>query len=188
MGTEIDFKFIPGYENCYLINEKGDIKGIHFHGKERILKSHLSRRGYLRVKLQKDGEKLSTGIHRLVALTFIPNPENKPEVNHKDGNKLNNHVFNLEWVTTKENVCHAWKTGLITQERVSAVWTKEKREQAKGRWARGKNGFAKKVKDLSTGQIFDCVGDAADKFGYSYNQLKQWLNGRRPNKSTLTYL
>jgi len=57
-------------------------------------------------------------VHRIVATAFIPNPENKATVNHIDGNKLNNHVSNLEWSTYKENAQHAWKTGLISSRRL----------------------------------------------------------------------
>lgn len=59
-------------------------------------------------------------IHRLVAETFIPNPDNKPQINHKDGNKLNNNIDNLEWVTSKENIVHAVKTGLTVATRGDA--------------------------------------------------------------------
>ena len=69
--------------------------------------------GYLRALLKKDAGGFATiGIHRLVAMAYIPNPENKPEVNHIDGNKLNNHVSNLEWCFGWENVEHALKSGL----------------------------------------------------------------------------
>lgn len=69
--------------------------------------------GYLRVLLKRDsGGYVTIGIHRLVAMAYLPNPENKPEVNHIDGNKLNNAVWNLEWCNGWENVEHALKTGL----------------------------------------------------------------------------
>ena len=74
--------------------------------------------GYLSFNIgaSKDGKRFETTprIHRLVALAFIPNPNNLPEVNHKDGNKLNNCVTNLEWVTGYDNIHHAWETGLVT--------------------------------------------------------------------------
>lgn len=68
--------------------------------------------GYARVALKNNGELKNCLVHRLVAQAFIPNPKNKPQVNHKDGNKLNNHVSNLEWVTPKENLQHAVSNGL----------------------------------------------------------------------------
>lgn len=79
--------------------------------KEKILKPYISR-GYYQVSLCIDGKYRHFQVHRLVAEAFIPNPENKPQVNHIDGNKLNNDISNLEWVTRSENQLHAYKTGL----------------------------------------------------------------------------
>ena len=79
---------------------------------EKILKPEIIKGGYLRVVLMKDSKYKHFSVHRIVAQLFIPNPENKPEVNHKDGNKQNNFVENLEWVTSKENIIHSYKTGL----------------------------------------------------------------------------
>lgn len=72
-----------------------------------VLKLSINRKGYCQVGTTHKGIKITTTAHRLVALAFIPNPENKPEVNHIDGNKTNNHIDNLEWVTAKENTQHA---------------------------------------------------------------------------------
>lgn len=71
----------------------------------RELKPQIDYKGYLRLELNKK----AYAVHRLVALTFIPNPKNKPQVNHKNGIKNDNTVTNLEWVTNKENSQHAWK-------------------------------------------------------------------------------
>jgi hypothetical protein len=69
--------------------------------------------GYRYIHAKVSGRKTKIYIHRLVAEAFIPNPENKPEVNHKDGDKTNSHVDNLEWCTSKENTQHAYKIGLM---------------------------------------------------------------------------
>lgn len=85
--------------------------------KGKLLKPKIDRYGYETVVLTKDGIRKNYTIHKLVALAFIPNPENKKTVNHKDGNKLNNNVSNLEWATEKENQNHKWKNGFANYKR-----------------------------------------------------------------------
>jgi hypothetical protein len=94
---------IRGYEGLYRINEHGDVYSLKF---KKFLKPRLSNRGYWSVTLRKDRRYHSEVLHRLIAKTFIPNPENKPQVNHIDGVKTNNHVSNLEWCTISENQQH----------------------------------------------------------------------------------
>lgn len=89
----------------YFVSNYGNIRHNN-----KILKGWIQNTGYRTVALHE--KKYS--VHRLVAQAFIPNPEDKPQVNHIDGNKLNNKANNLEWVTSKENVKHAWDNGLST--------------------------------------------------------------------------
>lgn len=102
------WKNIKGYEGFYKISNFGRVESLY---KNKILKSCISHNGYVEITLYKDKTKKRFAIHRLVAKAFIPNPDNKPEVNHIDNNPQNNHVSNLEWVTHKENVRHAWESG-----------------------------------------------------------------------------
>jgi hypothetical protein len=113
----MEWKDVIGFEGLYQVNQFGDIKSLgnglstnSLNNKERILKPQKKR--YLTVKLSKDGNYYYKTIHRLVAEAFIENKENKPQVNHIDGNKYNNHVNNLEWNTAKENIQHSVRTGL----------------------------------------------------------------------------
>lgn len=100
--TEI-FKNIDGFEGHYQVSNLGRVKSLKF-GKEKILKPHAFNGGYLRVDLCMNGEKKPDIVHRLVARAFIPNPKNLPEVNHRDEDKSNNCVENLEWVSSGENI------------------------------------------------------------------------------------
>ena len=108
------WKDIKGYEGKYQISNLGRVKSLQRNGRpERILRLNLIK-GYAYTTLSNGsrGNKKKLKVHRLVAEAFIPNPHNKPEVNHIDGNKLNNNVDNLEWVTHQENCKHAVKLGL----------------------------------------------------------------------------
>ena len=95
---DIIWKDIKGYEGLYEVSNTGYIKSLQFK-KPFIKKFNKNHQGYLSVSLYKDNENKLVKVHRVVAEAFIPNPENKPQVNHKDGNKANNCVENLEWVT-----------------------------------------------------------------------------------------
>ena len=76
---------------------------------KRFLKQFPNHKGYLQVCLMVDGKKKTVKVHRLVAVAFVPNPDKKPQVNHKDGNKQNNHAKNLEWCTNSENQTHSYR-------------------------------------------------------------------------------
>lgn len=94
----------------YIITDTGEVFSCNYHrcGKAKIIKQHL-RGKYLCVRLYKNKLSYNKLVHRLVAETFIPNPENKEQVNHIDGNKLNNNLSNLEWSTRSENMKHAYR-------------------------------------------------------------------------------
>jgi transposase len=108
-NTEI-WKVIDG--TYYLISSHGNVKSTCY-GDERAIKLGLNGGGYLYFTLFRNGIGLPRMVHRIVAQVFVENLENKPEVNHINGNKLDNVYTNLEWVTRLENVQHACRTGLV---------------------------------------------------------------------------
>ncbi|KKN59958.1 hypothetical protein LCGC14_0537080 [marine sediment metagenome] len=120
------WKDIKGYEGHYQISNIGRIKSLK-RGKNRILKTPPNSKGYLLVGLTKNGITETKRIQRLVAICFIPNPYNKPEVNHKNGIKIDNRTENLEWATRQENVIHAVKNGL-SHAKINYKIAKEIRE------------------------------------------------------------
>lgn len=105
---EIAWKEVKGYEGLYLVSEHGE---VYSYFSKKILK-HSVRDGYHGICLCNNGKYYRPGVHRLVALNFIPNPNNLPVINHIDGDKSNNHYSNLEWCTVLHNNIHAYITGL----------------------------------------------------------------------------
>lgn len=116
------WKDVKGYDGKYQVSNLGNVRsvdrtftnacGVVVTRKGTILKPRVNRNGYMRVTMHKGGKVNTEVIHRCVAVAFIPNPEELPQVNHKDGNKRNNNVSNLEWCTSMENMHHAAQKGL----------------------------------------------------------------------------
>ncbi len=108
------WKDIKGYEGMYQVSNYGNVRGLDRYRisknntkvfvKGQMLKQHKSNRGYYRVFLVKDSKNKPISVHRLVAIHFIDNPENKPFIDHIDCDKSNNHTSNLRWVTASENM------------------------------------------------------------------------------------
>ena len=105
-----EMKDIPGWENLYACTTDGRIWS---HRSKKFLTPSKSKRGYLHVTFTRDGKRYDYRVHRLVAITYLDNHENKEQVNHIDGDKLNNYLSNLEWVTPEENIEHAKKYNLF---------------------------------------------------------------------------
>ena len=128
------------YGDYYLVSNTGEIKGVK---SGKIRSKNVNKKGYCFVSgsLGSRSSKITFKVHKAVAETFIPLVDGKNLVNHKDGNKLNNHVDNLEWCTNQENIIHAIKNNLKTYD------------------------FRKKaVRNVTTGKIYKSITEAAKKY------------------------
>ena len=137
------WKDIEGYEGKYQVSNLGNVKSLNYKnsGKEQNIALCNDADGYLLVNLRLNNKVKTKRVHRLVAQAFIPNPENKPQVNHIDGNKKNNKIENLEWCTCEENQRHAWDKGL-------KIRTKEMNERQSKRMSGESNpNFGKVMSD-----------------------------------------
>lgn len=178
---------IPGFDGKYKIDEDGNVYSIK---NKKFLKQKISK-GYAQVALYDDtGRKYYIGVHRLVAMTFIPNPENLPQVNHKDENKLNNNVGNLEWCGVKYNINYGTRTERATQSNINNEHFKILAEQLKesgffenrtnklrenGTYTRMSTENRERcripIMCVETGEVFDAMNDAAKKLNVSVGTI-----------------
>lgn len=127
------WKDIPGYEGYYKVSNKGRVKSLLFQNnalnkkfpREKILKQKKDKYNSYRVELWKNGKNKTWLVHRLVGLAFLGIPKENMTINHKDGNRLNNHINNLEWCTRKANIQHGFRTGLYSCQKKTKVINKK---------------------------------------------------------------
>lgn len=147
---------IEGYEG-YQVSNLGRVKSLKF-GKEQILKVKKDR--YLRIGLCKDGKQKFYMVHRLVALAFLPNPENLPEINHIDEDKTNNRVENLEWCDRKYNINYGSHN--------------KRKSESQTNYPK----FSKKVICVETGVIYQSAMQVKRELGFSNGNISNACNGR----------
>jgi hypothetical protein len=192
----IEVKPYP-YDEKYFVTKCGKIFSMDY---KKWLDPNITRLGYNYCSLKNPRTKNKfIAVHRVVAYTYLGEPPlDKEEINHKDGNKLNNHVSNLEWCSRKENIRHAFDTNLFDSKRKAisennrklfAEGKKRKFVEAGGMArrsiCRGKHEQAKKILYKPTGQIFGCVIDAIEHAPFSKSTMTKVLN--KTHKSIDTY-
>ncbi len=159
------WKPIPGFEGYYEASNMGNIRSLDrftknrwgsctFH-KSQLMKCRIVKNGYAHVKLTKDGNKFEPLVHRIIADMFIPNPDNLPQINHKNGDKSDNRVSNLEWCTSSQNQLHSRRV--------------LKRHCGKSR---------KPVICLETGETFDSLTSAGKTLGINSGGIYYVCEGR----------
>lgn len=155
------WKDIKGFEDWYEISNKGRVKSID---KRIIMKTNLSKSGYERLCLTKNGKSVHKVIHRLVAEAFIPNPNNYAQVNHKNGIKTDNRVENLEWCSASYNVKHAYVNNLKSNKK--GIYNK----------------LSKPIKQFDKGNnligVYGSIREAERKTGIKNQSIIQNLKGR----------
>lgn len=157
------WKDIEGWKGFYQISSHGRLKSFKQDPAGKVMSNKNKTGWYLNVVLQGIGkEKQSVKIHKLVAMAFIPNPQNKREINHKDGDKQNNRVDNLEWVTRQENTHHAIKNGLANFYAMNAA----------NKFILP-NHVAQKTMDGKTINVFQSCSEAARRTGVCCRNIHQ---------------
>jgi len=179
---------IPNVEGFYQVSNHSRIKSLKrtvikeghpYIVNEKILTNRTKVNYIYYTLMSADGSKITVSLHRLVGTIFIPNPENKPEINHKNGIKSDPRITNLEWATQSENRHHAVDTGLV-----KVRWGKDHPNY-------GKTGLkmwnAKRCKEVSTGEIMS-YSEAARKHNTDVGTISRMLNGKTKRKKSFEFV
>ena len=181
------WKAIEGTNGTYEVSNTGKVRCLNYKmtGKTKELTCTEKVGGYLQLRVTVDGKRKTVVVHRLVAKAFIPNPENKPEVNHKDGNKKNNHVDNLEWATRSENIRHAVASGL--REKVAEAASKRGKVWIKELHKMQKNPVV--ATNIKTGEQmeFSSQQEAAEALGLQKAHISSVIHGNRKQTGGFTF-
>ena len=154
------FMPIKGYEDTYAVSNLGRVRNIKTG---RILKPTRLTTGYMKVDLYKDGKKKMYYVHRLVLSTFKANPDNKTEVNHRDENKENNALNNLEWATPKENANHGTRNArIVTTHKTNGFYDK----------------ISKPIYCITNNTIYKSAHEAARQLNLHQGSINRCLKGK----------
>lgn len=164
------WKDVIGYENYYQISNLGRVRSTWFKT-PKILKQYTRKYGYKTVDLNKPGEKRKLArVHRLVATAFLPNPDNKPQVNHIDYNPSNNIVTNLEWVTSLENNKHSY-----CHKPTEYAWNKQTSTNIKYITKEKNNTYRVNIRKYNQQKSFNTLGEAL--------QFRDWVLETKTSRS-----
>lgn len=165
----------------YYIDENSNIYSTLTN---KVLKHGIDSKGYKQVNLSRDSKVSTCRVHRLIAIAYIPNPENKPCVNHINGIRTDNRIENLEWCTKSENAIHAYKTGLfIVTDRMKSVG----RVSGKINCRKAQESNKKAVLHTEYGIFYESAKEAADILGMKYANIKYYLSQNSKNNKSLIY-
>ena len=140
-------------------------------GKHGVILKHVSNsRGYKTVSIMKEGKCKTVSVHKIIAECFIPNPENKPQINHINGDKHDNRIENLEWCTISENSIHAYSNGLNDNVKKALSLSK-----------------GKLVINLMTGIFYNSAKEASEVSGIDYSKMRKYLINKIKNNTNFVY-
>ena len=147
------WKPVVGYEGLYEVSNIGRVRSINYHksGKAKVMSPSFNTWGYLIVDLRKNNKRHSYAVHRLVAFAFIPNPDNFPEINHKNEIKTDNNVENLEWCTRKYNINY----GTAIKRRSKPIVQLDNNGNVVGKWESGLS--ASRYYKICKSNIYNCL-------------------------------